>query len=52
MGDGSFNIRDNILVLHTQGFSKETNELISVTLNKKFGLTSYLTRAKSKDEKK
>jgi hypothetical protein len=26
--------------------------LISATLNRKFGLTSYLTRAKSKDGKK
>lgn len=52
MGDGSFNKRDNILVLHTQGFSKETNELIITILNNKFGLNSYLTRAKSKNNTK
>lgn len=47
MGDGSFNKKDNILVLHTQGFDKENNELISKFFNKKFGLNTYLTRAKS-----
>jgi hypothetical protein len=52
MGDGSFNKRAKILVLHTQGFSKENNELISLILNKKFGLHTYLTKAKSKDGKK
>lgn len=45
MGDGSFKSRDNILVLHTEGFSKEENELISNTLNKKFYLHSYLGKA-------
>jgi hypothetical protein len=41
MGNGSFNRRENILVLYTQGFGKETNELISATLNRNFSLISY-----------
>lgn len=52
MGDGSLKKKDNILVLHTEGFSKENNELISLTLNEKFNLHSYIVKSHIKSTNK
>lgn len=45
MGDGSYNKRDNRMVLHTENFSLETNELISKELNSKFNLHTKVWRS-------
>jgi hypothetical protein len=50
MGDGSLNKRDKILTLHTESFSKESNEIISKELNEKFNLNSKVGISKSKNK--
>lgn len=52
MGDGSFKNKENTLILHTEGFSKENNELISLTLNEKFNIHSYIVKSHIKSTNK
>lgn len=47
MGDGSLG-HDNILTLHTQGFSAAENKLICDELNAKFGLHGKVVPHKTK----
>lgn len=58
MGDGSLHREGRVLTLHTQGFSKEENIILSGELNTKFGFhtkvvthktTSYVIQFSTKD---
>jgi len=44
--DGSYHREKKYLVLHTQSFSKEENEILSLELNQKFHLNSKVMRHK------
>ncbi len=51
MGDGSYSNRDEILYLHTEGFSHKENINISKELNIKFNLHSTVHKETKKNNK-
>lgn len=58
MGDGALHREGRVLTLHTQGFTKEENNILSAELNQKFGFhtrvlvhknNSYVLQFSTKD---
>lgn len=47
MGDGSLHREGRVLTLHTQGFTKEENDILSTELNKKFGFRTKVITHKN-----
>lgn len=47
MGDGSLHREGRVLTLHTQGFTKKENDILSTELNKKFGFRTKVITHKN-----
>lgn len=47
MGDGSLHREGRVLTLHTQGFNKEENDILSKELNRKFHFNTKVVSHKN-----